>query len=90
MTAGRDGGFGLRVNNTERHRIEVRTHTVHADTNDSKLMLANVVRAVQMKLSLPPAVHAIRQIHQHTRRRGMHKTYTILELECTAHYLMRF
>ena len=40
----------------------MRTHTVHADTNDSKLVFAKDVSAVQMKLFLPPAVLAMREI----------------------------
>ncbi len=83
-----DGLLRFAVNNADGHRVEVSSHTVHAEADESEILLAPVECPVHMTLRLAGAVHSAGQVVQEMTRRNAHKSDAILELMPNANRLM--
>ena len=70
--------FGFGNDDTERNRVEVHTHVIHAESNQSNFLPAPVEGTIRVPLSLPFAVLCARHIIQHTS--GGESRETITEL----------
>ena len=75
-----DGWLGFAVDNAERHRVEVGSHAVHAETNNTEILLAPVEGPVPVALPLASTVVGTAHVAQEMSTRNAHESDFILEL----------
>ena len=83
-----DALLGFGIDNTERNGVEVRTHAVHAEPDQSNFLPAPVEGTIGVTLRLPFAVLYARHIIQHVRSREGREPYTVFELMTDTNNLM--
>ena len=83
-----DALLGFGIDNTERNGVEVRTHAVHAEPDQSNFLPAPVEGSIGVTLRLPFAVLYTRHIIQHVRSREGREPYTVFELMTDTNNLM--